>query len=207
MGMTFEEKGAYMDLLMMQFNRGHMTSHMIGQMIGQIWDNLKDKFIQDEKGLWYNKRLEEEQLKRKAFSESRRNNIEGINQYSKQPKKTAHMTSHMENENESIIKNEIEKNIFEEIRKLYPGTKRGLETEFDNFKKKHSDWKEILTHLKPDLENQILARKKSTGFIPQWANFATWINQSKFEEVFIITKDEKKSGETTYTPPTRLING
>ena len=28
MGMTFEEKGAYMELLMMQFNRGHMTSHM-----------------------------------------------------------------------------------------------------------------------------------------------------------------------------------
>ena len=26
MGMTFEEKGAYVELLMMQFNRGHVTS-------------------------------------------------------------------------------------------------------------------------------------------------------------------------------------
>jgi hypothetical protein len=37
MGMTFEEKGAYMELLMMQFNRGHMTSHMIAQTVGQLW--------------------------------------------------------------------------------------------------------------------------------------------------------------------------
>jgi uncharacterized protein YdaU (DUF1376 family) len=35
MGMTFEEKGAYMEILMMQFNRGHMTSHMVGQTVGQ----------------------------------------------------------------------------------------------------------------------------------------------------------------------------
>ena len=32
MGMTFEEKGAYIELLMLQFNRGHMTTHMIGHM-------------------------------------------------------------------------------------------------------------------------------------------------------------------------------
>jgi len=104
MGMTFEEKGAYIELLMMQFNRGHMTSHMIGQTVGQLWDKLKDKFIQDGDGLWYNKRLEEEQNKRKTFTESRRNNISGINQYSKKEVKkvghtVGHMTSHMENVN------------------------------------------------------------------------------------------------------------
>jgi uncharacterized protein YdaU (DUF1376 family) len=109
LGMTFEEKGAYMELLMMQFNRGHMTSHMIGQTVGQIWVNIKDKFIQDEKGLWYNVRLEIEKEKRKKFTESRRNNVLGENQYTKSNKKTAknnghmngHMTIHMENENES----------------------------------------------------------------------------------------------------------
>ena len=104
MGMTFEEKGAYMELLMLQFNRGHMTSHMIGQTIGQLWDNVKDKFIQDEKGLWYNRRLEEEQNRRKHYTESRRNNIKGVNQYTK---KRAHMTSHMENENENENINRI----------------------------------------------------------------------------------------------------
>lgn len=104
MGMTFEEKGAYMDLLMMQFNRGHMTEHMIGQIVGQLWDTIKDKFIKDSEGLWYNVRLEEEQNKRKAFTESRRNNIDGKNQYTKKSKKVGHMTSHMEDENEDVNK-------------------------------------------------------------------------------------------------------
>ena len=100
--MTFEEKGAYMELLMLQFNRGHMTTRMIDQTVGQLWDNIKDKFTQDEKGLWYNKRLEEEKEKRKSFVNSRNNNRSGKNQYSKkvkkQDKKSGHMTSHMENE-------------------------------------------------------------------------------------------------------------
>ena len=100
MGMTFEEKGAYIELLMLQFNRGHMTEHMIGQTVGQLWGQIKDKFIQDEQGLYYNARLQEEQIKRAKFTESRRNNKEGKNQYTKnKPIKRGHMTSHMENEN------------------------------------------------------------------------------------------------------------
>jgi len=100
MGMTFEEKGAYMELLMMQFNRGHMTTHMIGQTVGQLWDKIQVKFTQDSEGLWYNERLEEEQIKRKKFTESRRKNVYGNNKYSNKSKKqSGHMTSHMENEN------------------------------------------------------------------------------------------------------------
>lgn len=97
MGMTFEEKGAYVEILMMQFNRGHMTEHMIVHTIGQIWVNIKDKFTEDENGLWYNKRLEIEKEKRKSYVQSRYNNKEGKNQF----KKNGHMTSHMENENEN----------------------------------------------------------------------------------------------------------
>ena len=108
MGMTFEEKGAYIDLLMMQFNRGHMTERMITQVIGHIWDNIKVKFMQDDDGKWYNKRLEEEQIKRQEFTKSRRNNISGINQHTKNSgHMRGHMTAHMEDENENIndIKN------------------------------------------------------------------------------------------------------
>ena len=112
MGMTFEEKGAYMELLMTQFNRGHMTTHMIGQVVGQNWDKIKDKFIKDENGLWYNLRLEEEKLKRQNYSKSRRNNVSGKNQHTKNSIKNSikneqenvgHMTSHMENENINSI--------------------------------------------------------------------------------------------------------
>lgn len=104
MGMTFEQKGAYIELLMTQFNRGHMTSHMIGQVLGQhsgqLWDTIKDKFIQDEEGLYYNARLEIEQIKRKQFTDSRKNNLEGKNQYSKNKgHKQGHKTTLMENRN------------------------------------------------------------------------------------------------------------
>ena len=101
MGMTFEEKGAYFELLMLQFNRGHMTSHMIGRSVGQLWVTVQDKFIMDKSGLWYNVRLEEEQIKRKNFVSTRKNNLSGENQYSKkQGHKGGHTTSRMENENE-----------------------------------------------------------------------------------------------------------
>lgn len=110
MGMTFEEKGAYMELLMLQFNRGHMTSHMIGQTIGQLWDNIKDKFEVDEKGAYYNARLDLEKEKRAKYTASRRNNKKGVNQHNK---KRGHMTSHtvgrMENENEIVNENKDEK--------------------------------------------------------------------------------------------------
>jgi len=124
MGMTFEEKGAYIELLILQFNRGHMTTHMIGHMLGQsmdkIWPALKDKFEEDESGSFFNPRLEEEKVKRRAYSESRRNNIKGVNQHTKKKNKVGHMTSHMEDENEdvNIDKNRNKKRVARKKTKL-----------------------------------------------------------------------------------------
>jgi uncharacterized protein YdaU (DUF1376 family) len=118
MGMTFEEKGAYIEILMLQFNRGHMTSHMIGQLVGQLWESIRCKFVQDEEGLWYNIRLDQEKDKRMSFTQSRRNNIKGLNQHT-----IGHMTSHMEDENEDVNRNinkvKIVDTQFEEFWDLY----------------------------------------------------------------------------------------
>ncbi len=111
MGMTFEEKGAYMDLLMLQFNRGHMNTHMIQHTIGHLWEQVKCKFIQDDEGLWYNVRLDVEKEKRKTFTESRRNNMKPKNKPKVEPSYETHMQhhmdSHMENVNENINKDII----------------------------------------------------------------------------------------------------
>jgi hypothetical protein len=116
--MTFEEKGAYIEILMLQFNRGHMTSYMIGQLVGQLWESIRCKFVQDEQGLWYNIRLDQEKDKRMLFTQSRRNNIKGLNQHT-----IGHMTSHMENENEDVNRNinkvKIIDTQFEEFWDLY----------------------------------------------------------------------------------------
>ena len=73
---------------------------------------------------------------------------------------------------------------FEQVRKLYPGVKRGLETELKQFQK-HKDWKAVLPLLLPALEAQIKTRQELTNkgkWIPAWPHFRTWIVQRRWEE-------------------------
>lgn len=110
MGMTFEEKGAYIELLMTQFNRGHLSSQVIGQVVGQLWDKIQDKFKVDEHGLYYNERLDVEINKRKTFVQSRFNNLTGKNQYTKKEAHTeGHTTTRMEDEDVNVIDSIISK--------------------------------------------------------------------------------------------------
>lgn len=134
MHLNFEEKGAYIDLLMLQFNQGHMTYHMIGRVLGQsldkVWPSIQDKFITDSDGRYFNNRLDEEKLRRQKYTDSRRNNVSGNNQHTKKQKnKGGHMTGHMENENinenENIdrsktekVDSQIFKNIISELNSL-----------------------------------------------------------------------------------------
>ena len=124
---TRAQKGAYIDLLMCQFHNGHMTSHDIGHVLGQIdfdamWENkLKTKFKQDSEGKFFNEKLENEQLKRKNWCESRRNNKEGKNQFTGHM--TTHTTGHMVNVNVNVNDNVLLKqqtNTFEQCWAEYP---------------------------------------------------------------------------------------
>jgi len=109
MHLDFLCKGAYIDLLMLQFNRGHMTldmiKHMLGQDFGQVWGQIEDKFkVEIEKDIKYffNERLRLEKKKRCKYVESRSNNKKGNNQHNKKPIIIDdHMTSHMEDENKN----------------------------------------------------------------------------------------------------------
>jgi hypothetical protein len=73
---------------------------------------------------------------------------------------------------------------FERFRKLYPGTKMGADTEFENFKRKNPDYSTVVFLLYPALEALLEWRKrrKSAGrFVPEMANLQTWINQKRWE--------------------------
>jgi hypothetical protein len=68
--------------------------------------------------------------------------------------------------------------------KEYGGSARGFSTEFDNLKKKHKDWKEIIPMLAFALENENRARedaKRIGKFFPQMKNLQTYINQRYWE--------------------------
>lgn len=92
--------------------------------------------------------------------------------------------------------------LFNNFRTAYPGKKRGNDTEFANFKKKHRDWQEVLPTLTAALARQKESRahKKSTGgFVPEWKNLPTWINQRCWEEeVELPPSKEDKKPEVTH---------
>ena len=97
--MTRHHKGAYMDLLMAQYNNGHMTLQEIKTVLGEkdegLWETvLKSKFKQDGEGKFFNEKLENEKLKRSAYTESRRKNLQ-----KERTHMAPHMGTHMENEN------------------------------------------------------------------------------------------------------------
>lgn len=100
-------KGCYIDLLSSQFNSGRLSlaeiKTVLGADFGQAWPSLQKKFRKDENGLFYNERMEQEQEKRKRFTESRRRNLE-----SKQSKSLVsnHVAESMGNHMENVIENE-----------------------------------------------------------------------------------------------------
>jgi hypothetical protein len=186
--MTDEQRGKYIMLLCLQHQNGKLTERDMLKICKEKDEDIWCKFYQED-GFYYNKRMLLETQKRNNYTESRRKNLQ----------KSTHMDSHMEphmeneNENENINRDEERKKVFDNFRKQYPGTKRGNEVEFANFVKKHKDWKDILPILSEKLAYQIEARKIKAGaggFVPEWKNLQTWINQRCWEEE--IGKVEKK---------------
>jgi hypothetical protein len=78
------------------------------------------------------------------------------------------------------------KELFDNFRKKYPGTRRGLDVEYKELKK-HSDYKTVITLLESALNKEIEHKLKlqSVGqFVPKWKNLKTWLNQRCWEQEF-----------------------
>ena len=73
---TNEEVGAYVRLLLFQFSQGHLPLERIKRKLNydfeKLWPILSSKFIKDNDGNYYNERLQEEQIKRMKFCDSRK---------------------------------------------------------------------------------------------------------------------------------------
>jgi uncharacterized protein YdaU (DUF1376 family) len=98
---TREEKGAYLDLLILQFNEGHMSLDLVRRCLNgdfeRLWPFLQKKFEADENGFFFNKRLDDEKFKRANYTASRRKNLESNPDMGNHI--DTHMPEHMENEN------------------------------------------------------------------------------------------------------------
>jgi len=108
------------------------------------------------------------------------------------------------NKDNIVNKDNNIKDEFENFRKRYPGSKRGLDTEFENFCKKNKDFKEVVHLLLPAINNLIewrQAREQAKEFVPPYANLQTWINQRRWEvELEQVNKTEKNEQQTYVIP-------
>ena len=120
-GMSDAQVGQYIRLMCLQHQKGHLSEQLIKSITGGVLDSgVMAKFEQDEEGLYYNVRLEEESKKRAKYAESRRQNRrkhDTSSSYdnhmsnicaSQDERMSPHMSPHMENENRNRNKDEIE---------------------------------------------------------------------------------------------------
>ena len=108
--MTDEEIGQYIKLLCLQHQKGHLKEKDMLNICKTYNEDIFSKFKKDEEGNYYNERLEYEANKRKAYSESRRNNRKKKETYEKDMKNICnsyeqHMGNANANENININKN------------------------------------------------------------------------------------------------------
>lgn len=108
--MTDEEIGQYIKLLCLQHQKGHLKEKDMLNICKTYNEDIFSKFKKDEEGNYYNERLEYEANKRKAYSESRRNNRKKKETYEKDMKNICnsyeqHMGNANANENRNINKN------------------------------------------------------------------------------------------------------
>ncbi len=128
----------------------------------------------------------------------------------------ADTSKEIKNIRNNIISNEICQNSeisdleseFELFRKAYPGSKRGHDVEFQNFKKKNpKTWREIVPLLMPALERMTAhyaAAKAAGEFVPQFAHLATWLNQSRWTTEYPEIKTEQQMPEVPAQPTTKM---
>lgn len=110
----------------------------------------------------------------------------------------------------NIQDEKILKQLFSNFRNGFPGRKNGLDVEFKNFKR-HQDWKDCVPSLMPSLESEIewRVKKLETGFVPQWKNLSTWINQrcweQELEEIKIIRTKQHEAQNSGVAERSKII--
>lgn len=139
--MTFNRahKGAYMDLLMAQFNQGCLSQQDVKDVLGSdyepMWESkLKAKFKQDENRNFYNEKLLAEQKKRKDFTQSRRKNLEHKGDHVKD-----HTGTRMENEDVNVNIDERKNEFINKVAVFKEKYSRDLLIEFCHYWMEHNE--------------------------------------------------------------------
>jgi hypothetical protein len=173
-------------------------------MCGGIDEEVFSKFEQDEKGLYYNKRLDNESERRTNYVQSRRKNLACEKKESDISHMDSHMGAHMEshmenrNENENIDKKRKTRNtknenpLFVQFYDRYPKkvAKIAAEKAFEKLKVDEALLNKMLLAI--EKQKKTLAWTKDNGeFIP---HPATWLNSQRWEDEIQATNNQNFKG-------------
>lgn len=104
--MTDEEVGQYIRLLCHQADKGRLTKKQVLSVCkaNAIPESIQEKLVVDENGLYYQRRMEEEKIKRSNYVESRRKSA--LSSKSIRKAYAERMEDENEDENINVIKKE-----------------------------------------------------------------------------------------------------
>jgi uncharacterized protein YdaU (DUF1376 family) len=138
MFLTNEQIGIFIRLLCVQHQKGRLREKDMLKICKTYDEDVFEMFTKDDENLFYNERLEAEVTRRKAYSESRRNNRK--NKTTPLENTSLTYVKHMENENENenviINRNRNKSNIptKEEFLEYATVIYKQLEKDFEPFK-------------------------------------------------------------------------
>ena len=189
-----EQIGKYIKLLCLQHQHGSLSEKHMLQICGEYDEELYSKFKKDDDGKYYNERLQKETIKRKKYSESRRQNRMGGAK--KDEEKPSHddtydstyvetYDGHMENRNRNIDistnKDNVEKR--KTAKKDLPKKTYG---EFNNVKLTDEDYEKLKEKF-PDYEDKIEALSigidsKGYKYKNHYSTILNWDRRDKKEK-------------------------
>jgi len=109
---SMEQRGQYITLLCQQHQLGEIPENHMINICGSLDSVVIKKFIKNEQGNYFNKRMKDEAEKRRTFCLSRSNNKSGRKKKEITSKSYEnHKIIHMENENDNVIINSNKKDI------------------------------------------------------------------------------------------------
>lgn len=196
-----EQVGVYIRLLMAQHQHGRLSEKQVKIICPNYDYDVISKFEKDEQGFFYNKRLEEEISKRKAFSESRSKNKKGKTKEVINTSKSYDNHMEDENENKDEIKKEIKKESQVEFEILDPYPFEIFWNTYDK-KKGHADcekkFKKLNQAEKEKIWQHVPAYVASTPDKQYRMNPETYLNGKHWNDEII----NPKTG-TNATGPTK----
>ena len=210
--LSMKERGQYITLICLQHQRGHLEAKEMQRVVGKVPEVVLRKFAQDENGLYFNARVDEEIQKRESHCQRQRENVaRRWNKNGTPLGNTAVLPLENENENEDgketdcVIKNQRVSNAEPVINhEILPS---GFEAFWDEYPKKVGKqaavkaYEKIPASVKALIVPAIKAQRESAQWKKEGGRYipnpTTWLNQGRWDDE--VKPAAESAGRKTFT--------